>query len=87
MRALISSLVASGLLAASTASAAAAPAVPAPSRVESPVGTAEQASDTWIWIGAGVVALGTILSIFPGHRRRKPTDPVSAPVAVGAGHE
>jgi cytochrome c-type biogenesis protein CcmF len=33
----------------------------------------------WLWIGAGVMALGTLLSVFPGSRR-KPTDPVSAPV-------
>jgi len=63
MRALISSLVAGGLLAASTASAAAGPALPAPSRVESPVGAAEQASDTWIWIGAGVVLLILLLVV------------------------
>jgi cytochrome c-type biogenesis protein CcmF len=34
----------------------------------------------WIWIGGGVIILGTILSAWPG-RRRRPTDPVSAPVA------
>jgi cytochrome c-type biogenesis protein CcmF len=33
----------------------------------------------WIWIGGGVMALGTVLAAFPG-RRRRPTDPVSAPV-------
>jgi cytochrome c-type biogenesis protein CcmF len=33
----------------------------------------------WLWIGGGVIALGTILAAWPG-RRRKPTDPVSAPV-------
>ncbi len=38
----------------------------------------------WVWVGGGVVVLGTLLSAFPG-RRRKPTDPVSAPVAVSAG--
>lgn len=30
----------------------------------------------WLWIGGGLVALGTILSAFPGSRRR-PTDPTS----------
>ena len=34
----------------------------------------------WMWIGGGLMALGTILSAFPGQRRRRPTDPVSAPV-------
>ena len=32
----------------------------------------------WLWIGGGVMALGTLLSVFPG-RRRNPLDPVSAP--------
>jgi len=38
----------------------------------------------WLWIGGGVMAFGTILAAWPG-RRRRPTDPVSAPVDVGAG--
>ncbi len=33
----------------------------------------------WLWIGGGVMALGTLMAVFPG-RRRDPTDPVSAPV-------
>jgi cytochrome c-type biogenesis protein CcmF len=33
----------------------------------------------WLWIGGGVMALGTLLSVFPGSRR-SPTDPVSAPL-------
>jgi len=40
----------------------------------------------WLWIGGGVMAVGTLLAAFPG-RRRKPTDPVSAPVDVGAGEQ
>ena len=35
----------------------------------------------WIWIGGGLMLLGTFLAMFPG-RRRRPTDPVSAPVPV-----
>jgi len=35
----------------------------------------------WLWIGGGVMALGTVLSAFPG-RRRDPLDPVSAPAAI-----
>jgi cytochrome c-type biogenesis protein CcmF len=37
----------------------------------------------WLWIGGGVMAAGTVLAAWPG-RRRRPTDPVSAPVP-GAG--
>ena len=33
----------------------------------------------WLWIGGGLMGVGTLLSIFPG-RRRRPTDPTSAPV-------
>ena len=35
----------------------------------------------WLWIGGGVMALGTLLSVFPG-RRRNPLDPVSAPTTA-----
>ncbi len=34
----------------------------------------------WLWIGGLLMAVGTVLSAFPGRRRRRPTDPVSAPV-------
>jgi cytochrome c-type biogenesis protein CcmF len=34
---------------------------------------------SWLWVGGAVMALGTVLSLFPG-RRRRPTDAVSAPV-------
>ena len=40
----------------------------------------------WLWIGGGLMALGTILSAFPGKRRRNPLDPVSAPVPEEAQH-
>jgi cytochrome c-type biogenesis protein CcmF len=33
---------------------------------------------TWLWIGGGVMALGTALAAFPGKRRR-PTEPTSSP--------
>ena len=63
MRALISSLVAGGLLAASTASAATAPAI-GDSRIASPVQSSEQASDDmWLWIGGGVVLLAILLFV------------------------
>jgi cytochrome c-type biogenesis protein CcmF len=34
----------------------------------------------WLWVGGGVMAAGTALAAWPGPRRRRPTDPVSAPV-------
>jgi cytochrome c-type biogenesis protein CcmF len=37
----------------------------------------------WLWIGGGVMALGTMLAAFPG-RRRNPIDPVSAPLPAAA---
>jgi len=37
----------------------------------------------WLWIGGGVMAFGTLLAAWPG-RRRRPTDPVSAPVDLTA---
>jgi cytochrome c-type biogenesis protein CcmF len=40
----------------------------------------------WLWIGGGVMALGTALAAFPG-RRRNPVDPVSAPVGEPRGEE
>jgi len=33
----------------------------------------------WLWIGTGLMAMGTLLAAFPGRRRRRPTDPTSAP--------
>lgn len=37
----------------------------------------------WMWIGGGLMGVGTLLSAFPGSRRR-PTDPTSAPVPEAA---
>ena len=33
----------------------------------------------WLWIGGSVMAIGSVMAAFPG-RRRRPADPVSAPV-------
>jgi len=41
----------------------------------------------WLWIGGGIVAFGTLLAAFPSSRRRRPTDPASAPVPVGRSEE
>ena len=35
----------------------------------------------WLWLGGAIMAIGTLLAAFPGSRRRKPTDAVSAPIA------
>ncbi len=37
----------------------------------------------WLWIGGTLIVIGSVLSAIPG-RRRRPTDPVSAPVAGAA---
>jgi cytochrome c-type biogenesis protein CcmF len=37
----------------------------------------------WLWIGGGVMAVGAVLAAWPGRRRRRPTDPVSARVPDG----
>ena len=34
----------------------------------------------WLWIGGTLIVVGSVLSAIPGKRRR-PTDPVSAPLA------
>jgi len=44
-------------------------------------GVVEQPLVMWLWIGAVLVGIGSVLSAIPG-RRRRPTDPVSTPVAA-----
>jgi cytochrome c-type biogenesis protein CcmF len=34
----------------------------------------------WLWVGAGLMVIGTLLAAFPGERRRRPVEPVSAPI-------
>ncbi|MBV8463385.1 MAG: hypothetical protein JO368_08830, partial [Acidimicrobiales bacterium] len=41
-------------------------------------GAVEQPLVMWLWVGAGLVAAGSLLAAVPG-RRRRPTDPISAP--------
>ncbi len=36
----------------------------------------------WLWIGGLLMAIGTVLAAFPGKRRRRPTDAVSAAINV-----
>ncbi|MFP3906798.1 MAG: heme lyase CcmF/NrfE family subunit [Acidimicrobiales bacterium] len=40
----------------------------------------------WIWTGGALMVVGTILAAFPG-RRRRPTDPVSAPLPDAASRQ
>src|SRR3954447_12539997 len=35
----------------------------------------------WLWVGGGLIGIGSLLAAFPG-RRRRGTEPVSAPVEV-----
>jgi cytochrome c-type biogenesis protein CcmF len=44
-------------------------------------GVVEQPLVMWLWIGACLVGVGSVLSAIPG-RRRRPTDPVSAPATT-----
>ena len=36
----------------------------------------------WLWIGGATMVVGTLLSAFPGKRRRRPTEPTSAPIGA-----
>jgi cytochrome c-type biogenesis protein CcmF len=36
----------------------------------------------WIWVGGGIMGFGTVLAMWPGRRRRRPTDPTSAPIEL-----
>ena len=36
----------------------------------------------WLWIGGGVMVFGTALAAWPGRKRRRPTDPTSAPAVA-----
>ncbi|MEY4340275.1 MAG: hypothetical protein RLZ14_2125, partial [Actinomycetota bacterium] len=39
----------------------------------------------WLWVGGLLCGVGTLLAAFPGKHRRRPTDPVSAPVPLDGG--
>jgi cytochrome c-type biogenesis protein CcmF len=47
---------------------------------EATIGFFVQPLIVWLWIGGGLMAIGTLLSAWPGRRRRIPTQPASAPV-------
>jgi cytochrome c-type biogenesis protein CcmF len=45
------------------------------------IGVVVQPLVSWLWVGGGILVLGSLLAAVPG-RRRRPTDPVSALVPV-----
>jgi len=56
-----------------------------PSTGEAKVKILIQPMIMWLWIGGLLCAIGTTLALFPGRHRRRPTDPVSAPIDTGEG--
>jgi cytochrome c-type biogenesis protein CcmF len=45
------------------------------------IGVIVQPLIMWLWIGGGIIVIGTLMAAWPG-RRRRPIAPVSAPVPV-----
>jgi cytochrome c-type biogenesis protein CcmF len=45
------------------------------------IGVIVQPLIMWLWIGGGIIAIGTLMAAWPG-RRRRPTAPASAPVPL-----
>jgi cytochrome c-type biogenesis protein CcmF len=58
--------------------------VAAPSAQGEPavVGVLVEPLASWLWIGGGVMAVGTVLAAWPGPRRRRPTDATSVPLPM-----
>jgi cytochrome c-type biogenesis protein CcmF len=50
------------------------------------IGVVIQPLIMWLWVGGGIMALGTLMAAVPG-RRRRPTLPASAPVEVESSRE
>jgi cytochrome c-type biogenesis protein CcmF len=46
------------------------------------IGVNVQPLVVWLWIGGGLIALGTVMAALPGRRRRNPIRPVSEPVGA-----
>jgi cytochrome c-type biogenesis protein CcmF len=47
------------------------------------IGVIVQPLVVWLWVGGAILVLGSLLALVPC-RRRRPTDPVSAPVPAVA---
>jgi cytochrome c-type biogenesis protein CcmF len=58
---------------------------PTSSNTPAVVGVVVEPLVMWIWVGGGIILAGTVLSAWPGRRRRRPTDPVSAPAMRDGG--
>jgi hypothetical protein len=43
------------------------------------IGVIVQPLVVWLWVGGAILVFGSLLALVPG-RRRRPTDPVSAPI-------
>jgi cytochrome c-type biogenesis protein CcmF len=53
--------------------------LPQSARGPAGIGVTVQPLVAWLWVGGAILVLGAVLAALPG-RRRRPTDPVSAPV-------
>ncbi|HWC12437.1 MAG TPA: heme lyase CcmF/NrfE family subunit [Acidimicrobiales bacterium] len=54
---------------------------PEPGQTAAVIGVNIQPLVAWLWVGGGIMALGTALAAWPG-RRRRPTEPASAPAVA-----
>jgi cytochrome c-type biogenesis protein CcmF len=50
---------------------------------EAVIAVAVQPLVLWLWVGGGLMAVGTVMAAVPG-RRRRPTEPASAPLSEAA---
>ncbi len=64
---------------AGTTGASGGEAVPGLRPGQVAIGVVVEPLVAWIWVGGLIVGIGGVLALVPG-RRRRPTDPVSAPV-------
>ena len=57
-------------------------AAPEEGQTAAVIGVNIQPLVVWLWIGGGLMGLGTLLAAWPGRRRRRPTDRPAAPVTA-----
>ncbi len=60
--------------------------IPARSSGRVTIGVTVEPLVAWLWVGGTILAAGAVLAAVPG-RRRRPTDPVSAPAPREPGHD